>query len=937
MNIKFNTIAKLFYLFSISFFAINCNYRKLPLREELDLSGFWKFQIDSGYIGNKQKWYLSAHQFNDSIKLPGTTDISKKGFFNTDTLTSRLHRNYKYEGAAWYTKDVSIPAHWNKKNIELIIERTKISSVWIDGKYIGSSTLLQSKQVYDLTKFLSAGKHSICVLVNNSLKLTNYGNVHIYSDETATNWNGMIGELKLVAKHAISIKDIQLFTDINKKTALANITITNIPTNSKLELEYQVFKIDRGDKISVATGLSKIEKDSSFKLNCSIEKDFGLWDDYDQNLYQYIATIKEDGKPIDEQTVYFGFRKFEAKQTNFYINDRKTFLRGKHDGCVFPLTGHPPMDTTSWIKLFRTAKQYGINHYRFHTWCPPEAAFTAADHEGIFLQIELPFWGSEFTDITKNMLLKEALAMQKNYANHPSLTMFAMGNELWTNEDTLTKFMGVLKASDKRMLYTQSSNHKLGSSFPSSNSDFHVTVRTPYIKDTTLYHTRLTFWYGESDQGGLLNKLYPNTRMNFDSAVAKIKIPMISHEIGQFLVFPDYDEIKKYTGVVKAKNLEIFQNRLKKSGMLGLNKYFQKASGALAVICYKAEIEAALRTSDLAGFQLLDLQDYPGQGTALVGILDAFMDSKNIVTPKEWRYFCNDVVPLALFNKYCWGSEEIFETDIQVANYSNKDLNSDLNIRIVDANENILFTHKFTQRAFVKGSLSSKLNLKFNLQKVSVPKQLRLEISIANTNYKNSYPFWVYPRAKTGNTNKAILVSTEWDKHTIKELEQGGKVLYLPQSSRVKSSEGMFNSEFWSYGMFKHLSKLFKKPFSPGTMGLLIDNNHPIFNDFPTEYHSNWQWWSIIKNSNFIPLKNTDEYLPIVQVIDNFERNQKLGLIFEWRVGKGSLLVCSSRLNKIQHLPEGRQLYASILNYMNSRKFNPQQKISTMKIGSIVN
>lgn len=937
MNIKFNTLATLSLLISMPFIVISCINKKVPLREEINLSGFWKFQIDSGDIGNKQKWYLSGHQFNDSIKLPGTTDISKKGLFNTDTLTTRLHRNYKYEGAAWYSREVNIPINWKKKNIQLIIERTKISSVWVDGKYIGSSTLLQSKQVYDLTKFLSTGKHSICVLVNNSLKLTNYGNVHIYTDETATNWNGMIGELKLIAKHSINIKEIQLHTDINKKTVLADISITNTPTNSKLELEYQVFKIDGGNKVSVATGLSKIEKDSSFKLNCSLEKSFALWDDYNQNIYEYIATIKADGKPIDEQTVHFGLKKFEAKQTNFFINDRKTFLRGKNDGCVFPLTGHPPMDTSTWIKLFRTAKQYGINHYRFHTWCPPEAAFTAADREGIFLQIELPFWGSEFTGITKDMLLKEALAMQKAYAHHPSLTMFALGNELWTNDDTLTKFIGVLKASDNRILYTQSSNNKLGSSFPSNNSDFHVTVRTPFMKDTSLYHTRLTFWYGESDQGGLLNKLYPNTKMNFDSAVAKIKIPMISHEIGQFLVFPDYDEIKKYTGVVKAKNLEIFKNRLERSGMLALNKKFQKASGALAVLCYKAEIEAALRTAALAGFQLLDLQDYPGQGTALVGILDAFMDSKNIITPNEWRYFCNDVVPLALFDKYCWGAEEILKTDIQVANYSNKDLKSTVNIKIVDDKGNILFTHSIAQRIFLKGQLSEKINVQFNLQKIVAPKQVRLEISIANTNYKNTYPFWVYPRTNPQKISKGILVSTEWNKNTIKQLEDGAKVLYLPQTSKIKSSEGMFNPEFWSYGMFESLSKLFKKPFSPGTMGLLIDSKHPIFECFPTQFHSNWQWWSIIKNSYSMPLVNIDNCIPLVQVIDNFERNQKLGLLFECKVGKGSLLVCSSRLNKIQHLPEGRQLYASILNYMNSTKFNPLNNVSKTKIASINN
>ncbi len=935
-KIKFKKCIEFSMLLIIPMLAMQCGQKNTTLREEIDLAGFWKFQIDADSIGSKEKWYLPTHLLGDSIKLPGTTDLSKKGFFNNDTLTTRLHRNYKYEGVAWYSKTVEIPENWANKNIQLTIERTKISDVWVDGKYVGSSTLLQSKQVFDLTKFLGVGKHAICIAVNNSLKLTDYGNVHINTDETATNWNGMVGELKLTAKHATNIKDIQLYTDVDKKSVQANISVSGVQKKANLAIAYQIFKIENGNKILVSTGQTKMGTDSTIKLDCAIEKECALWDDYHQNLYQYTATIKEDDKPVDEQTVRFGFRKFEAKQTSFYINNRKTFLRGKHDGCVFPLTGHPPMDTAAWRRIFRIAKQYGINHYRFHTWCPPEAAFAAADDEGIILQIELPFWGSSIAGKTGGMLLKEAFAMQQSYGNHPSLAMFAMGNELWINNDTLTAFIGTIKKRDRRILYTQSSNNNLGSSFPSTNSDFHVTVRTPYQKDTSLYHIRLTFWYGESDQGGLLNKVYPNTTMNFDSAVAKIKIPMISHEIGQFLVFPDYDEIKKYTGVVKAKNLEIFKNRLEKAGMLSLNKEFQKASGALAVICYKAEIEAALRTKDLAGFQLLDLQDYPGQGTALVGILDAFMDSKNLIAPTAWKYFCNDVVPLALFDKYCWKSEEVFKADIKIANYSDKDIKNTVHVTIEDDQKNILYTHDFSNTTFAKGNLGLKLPISFDLQKIKSASQLLLKISISNTAYQNTYPIWVYPTIKQTDSKQEVIVATVWNNNTVSQLENGAKVLYLPQGSKGKTIEGMYNPEFWSYGMFEGLSKLFKKPFSPGTMGLLINQQHPIFESFPTEFYTNWQWWSIIKNSYAVQLPTSDNYLPIVQVIDNFERNKKLGLILEGKVGKGSLLICSSRLNKIQHLPEGKQLYTSILNYMNSSKFSPTKSFSKNEIATMV-
>jgi hypothetical protein len=134
--------------------------------------------------------------------------------------------------------------------------------------------------------------------------------------------------------------------------------------------------------------------------------------------------------------------------------------------------------------------------------------------------------------------------------------------------------------------------------------------------------------------------------------------------------------------------------------------------------------------------------------------------------------------------------------------------------------------------------------------------------------------------------------------------------------------------------MFKNISESNNKPVSPGTMSILTDPGLPLFNDFPTEFHSNWQWWPIVKNSRPFILDNAPkDYLPLVQVVDNIERNHKLGLIFEFTIGKGKLLVCMSDLKAIQNKPEARQLYSSILRYMSSDKFNPSK---TMSPGELV-
>ena len=116
-------------------------------------------------------------------------------------------------------------------------------------------------------------------------------------------------------------------------------------------------------------------------------------------------------------------------------------------------------------------------------------------------------------------------------------------------------------------------------------------------------------------------------------------------------------------------NLEIFRDRLNENGLQNQIDAFHQATGRFAVECYKADIEYGLRTAGLGGFQMLDLQDFPGQGSALVGILDAFMDSKGIVTPETFRGFCAPVVPLALMDTYCYSNKEELNIGLALTNY----------------------------------------------------------------------------------------------------------------------------------------------------------------------------------------------------------------------------------------------------------------------------
>lgn len=913
----------------IIFFLFSCEKQPENYRSAIDLSGTWQFSLDSSDLGIDQRWYTK--ELNDTISLPGTTDLNKKGYKNHDTTTMHLNRVYIYEGPAWYKKKINIPKKWSGQHIVLFMERTKPSKIWVDEQYIGESFLLESPQKYDLSKFLEPGEHTITIRIDNSLELTPYGNVHIYTDETQTNWNGMVGDIYLEASNKTYIKDIQVYPNIENQKIKVQLAIDNQLDLKKVDVELHITKESDGKNTRLNDAKFSVPCDSLIELEYELGKSMDLWDEYHQPIYTLNAVISDNGQIRDNKRVSFGMRSFKAKGTQFIINGRTTFLRGKHDACVFPLTGYPPMDTEGWIRVFEIARSYGINHYRFHSWCPPEAAFAAADRVGIYLQPELPFWGGLKSDTVAERLEQEGIALLKSYANHPSFVMFSPGNEIWGGHEKIKEIITELRHRDNRPLYTQGSNDNIGYVGPADYADFHIAARTPYAHDTVLTHTRLTQAYADSNEGGILNTQEPSTNVNFDYPVSQINVPLISHEIGQYQIYPDYAEIQKYTGVVRAWNLKVFRDRLKNAGMLNMDSAFHQASGAWSALCYKAEMEAALRTARLAGFQLLDLQDFPGQGTALVGILDAFMDSKNVVTREKWLESCNDVVTLLAFPKYCWTNEETFTAEVKVANYSNKPISNDLNWEVLDNNKNIIEQGEFSHPDIQMGKLNDIAQIQIPLSGIKVPQKLTINISIENTDYGNSYPVWVYPQPSGIDVSEnEIEIATNLDQKVINRLQQGGKVLLLPEEASVKENSvgGLFPPDFWNYGMFKSISEWAKKPVSPGTLGILTDPEHPVFNDFPTEFHTNWQWWSIVRNSRPLILDKTKkDFRPIVQVIDNMERNHKLGLIFEFKVGEGKLLVCMSRLNKIQQRPEASQLFNSMLKYMRSDQFNPDYEI----------
>ena len=785
---------------------------------EMEVSGEWGLYLDPAGVVTVDSLFgeRADSLFADSIVLPGTTDLAGKGLaavepqYGLPVETGRLTRRHSFVGKAWYRKKVVAPYVWREKDLALFLERTKATKLYLDGALVDSCNDVSTPQLYNLGK-LRPGVHTITLCVDNGggVPPQVIRSSHLYSDDTQTNWNGVIGRIE-----------------------------------------------------------------------------FGPLETFSERL------------PVAEMP------RLKVVDGRFEAGGNPVFLRGKHDACVFPLTGHAPMDKASWINYFQRCKDYGINHVRFHSWCPPEAAFSAADELGIYLQPELPFWGTLEGEELLTFLRKEGLNIVRTYGHHPSFAMFSLGNELWGERAVMQELVAAFREAAPQILYTNGTNAFLGYQGYVDGMDFMATARTrgePYGSYNT--HVRSSFAFCDAEDGGILNHFYPGTMRNFAEALEGVPMPVVSHETGQFQSYPDYAQIDKYTGPVAPYNLMEFRRRLDIAGMADQAAAFHRASLRWAFELYKADVEMCLRTPGLGGFQLLDLQDYPGQGSAYVGILDAFMDAKGDIDPAEWRQFCSELVPLAEFEKYCWSENEIFHAHVKVANYTGEEL--------------------------VEGESEYEIDRPLSelLDSVKAPARIDLRLTARTAGHEgvNAWPVWVYP-ADNRPDRSGITIVRKLDNAALKALEAGKKVLLMP-SDTTGTVGGLFQTDYWNYRMFKQICESNGKPVSPGTLGILTDPAHPLFREFPTEEHTDWQWFPVLKASRPMILDALRGYKPIVQVIDNVERNHRLGLVFEFAAGKGKLLVCCSDLESVLDYPEGRQFYKAVLDYMRSDDFQPSVEL----------
>jgi len=806
----------------------------------LDLSGAWRFQLDVVNTGVTDLWF--THQLSDSISLPNSMDTAGKGNRNGPelALAGRLTRDRDFTGAAWYQREIDVPSGWGGRKISLYLERVHWESrVWLDDREIGMQESLSVSHEYDLTGKLEPGRHRLTLRVDNSMKYKIGPWAHSITDETMGNWNGVIGRIELRVFDLILLSNVRIGCDLARKILWVDGEISNFTGSQPNTVLSCVVRAKVGGPaiLKKRVELAGMDSTNAFRFNLPMDGKLALWSEFTPNLYLAEVSIEAragENNWRNSTAIMFGVREFTALGTRFFINGSPTFLRGNLTGGEFPITGHFPMDEAGWSRVIGIMKAYGLNHLRFHSHCPPEAAFAAADKLGFYFCPEAPFWAKLKGDSPEGRFMRnEAFRMIRAYGNHPSFVMMGLGNEVGGDNPFFSGILRDLKKADPRRLYTCDVNDPGTGKrkFPIEDCDFFVTRHT--AKGGLRLAASKRFEQPLSGDG---------TDCDYVEAASVISVPLVAHELGQWVTHPSGTEISKYTGVMKPYNLQFFSNLLKMRGMGDQAEMFCKASGRLSWQLYKEDMELCLRTPNFGGFQLLQLQDFPGQGDALVGFLDSFWETKGILTREEFRGVCSETVTLARMPHYVWTGDQTFSAALTVAHYGQDDLKqARLYWMLSSEDDKFRKEGKCGPVDIGRGTVTPAGNIRVTLNGLTQAVRLKLTVGVEGVKYHNEWPVWVYPKNVPVAASPEILVATSYDDEVKARLAEGGKVLLsIPANADTDSISRIlrtrFKTVFWTF--------LWLETRHDGTMGLLCNPQDPAFKSFPTDFHSNGQNWS---------------------------------------------------------------------------------------------
>lgn len=938
---------------------------------QMDLPG----TLDENGIGHRD---VGANQWHpDAVLGNAAGEIDKDA-----PIATRFTRRHTYEGEARISRKITVPDYGTDR-LFVLAEWARALRLLVDGEAcaVFRQGTLSTPYIFELTG-AAPGEHEFTFLSDNSYPGMPKAAIYYSSaatDETQTNWNGILGECSMYTRPQNFIDSLRVYPRAVKKEEknkaggyVLDVCVELAPgakkvyKDAKIILQSEALAAGELEDTQTLTeiisysgeglaeaGTDKEENPKTMEIwfrDLPLRENVKLWDEDEGNLYEMAVTLdngmsaEDKGGSTAECRTRFGIRSFgDNGSGRLALNGRAIFLRGEANCAEYPETGHPPMTIPEWKEMLLKYRSYGINFVRFHSHCEPEAAFAAADELGMLLQPELSHWDPKDafgTEESYRYYRAELVDLLKTYANHPSFVMLTLGNELQAQDEgreRMRELVRTAKRMDPTRLYANGSNAFYGEEGCDPESDFYTSQS---CKDVVI---RGTF----SGMRGYLNENYPSADRTYDEAMAEIRKeyqkPVFSFEVGQFEVLPDFEELESFHGISDPVNLKLIKKRVEERGLLPTWEKYVEATGELSRLAYREEIEAAMRTRELSGISLLGLQDFPGQGTALVGMMNSHLEPKpyDFARPERFREFFQECRILVKLPHYTYEAGERLIAEVEAANFGKENIegvfcwtlagkksvseNGNCEPAEIKSKNTVIATGEDTEITICRpGSYTEVGSLDIPLDFVEKNTALTLKVRIGDS--ISAYPIWVY-RKTTPVCPENVYETRAFDMKTREILQNGGRVYLSPDADKESlpnSIKTQFTTDFWSVGTFAD---------QEGGMGQLIDTEHPIFKEFPTDFHTDWQWWIMATKRAVIlphPMKT------IITEMDSYAFLRPMAQMIEFRCLKGKVLLSTMELHKSQQYPEVRALQASIYTYLSGENFEPAEEITEEELSMLV-
>ena len=818
-------------------------------------------------------WRVEDDGFSGEAKLPGTLAAAHLGkrwtvhdFQTTMDLpqSEALVQEWQYVGKATWTRSVELSAADSEHPMELFLERVMwASEAFWDGVSLGQCDSLATPHVHEVPhKVLTPGRHELRIVIDNACRYNFSRQSHAYGPNMQAVWNGVLGRIELRRAHPLRAARV----------------FASAPSGGRLEIE------TASDVVAVEVEGLKTSgwRREGGRIVVSLAEEPTWWNEFHPALY----TARLKAKDGFEHSVRFGFRTVGTEGRLLTLNGVRIFTRGNVENANFAKDGIPWMGKGEWLSVFRMLKEEdGVNAVRFHTWCPPEAAFEAADELGVILHPEAGIWTdkwmSEGDEVgngkpVDEFVRREMKAIADAYGNSPSFFSLSIGNELGnSNFETMGRWVAEHKRYDPRALCYASSARDI-----TDADDFSLSHVVP-------------------DKGLAREKLLPHTDWDYEDIYSAAKVPTVAHEIGQWPVYPIWDELlSPFTGTMRPWNLTRHRDTAAKKNALRFQSEYHVSSAKLNRLIYKEEVESFLRTPSCAGLQLLEVQDYTGQAEALVGWRDPFYGLKTGFRGlSPFSTVWGPVCFLARFPRFTYVVGETYCAKLQIRNLTDKPLEAG------------------TAFPYSLGGRNGEIRLSESIEPGEVKTVGTVECPLSDDMVRsrqtlrfgsNEWNFWVYPRE--GHCALPDGVVEAGDLNAMKAaLADGKTVLYTGPS--FKSAKGQFKSVYWSARWFPVANT------TGAALGTWFDVKHPALAGFVTDDFTDWQWYSLSQGATVHALRNMpDEFRPIALSVNDFHFSDFAATMFEVLVGKGRLFVCGYDL--ANESPEAKRLRASVCAYL---------------------